>query len=341
MKKHRLKTSKHIIIIVVTGLIILSLILIIKNRLIEQNNLSKPVEFGVSYSPDYAAALGLDPQKTYLDILGQLNTKSVRLNAYWDQIEPQPNKFDFSDLDYYVQKAAENQVSVLLTVGYKLPRWPECRAPKWLDTEDKQLRKSKQLQMVQAVISHYENNPAISAFQLENEPLLEFGTCPPPDLGFLEKEVAFARTLTQKPIILTDSGELSSWIMPMRLSNYFGTTLYRIVYNEYVGFLPYPLQPWFYRTKGILVNKIFAPQNKGIMVIELQGEPWTPSFITEVPIEQQVKQFPVEQFKNNIDFARKVGFQTIYLWGVEWWYWMKTQNHPEYWNYIINIMAKP
>jgi len=34
-----------------------------------------------------------------------------------------------------------------------------------------------------------------------------------------------------------------------------------------------------------------------------------------------------------VEFAKKVGFPEIYLWGAEWWYWLKiTQNHPELWD---------
>ena len=41
----------------------------------------------------------------------------------------------------------------------------------------------------------------------------------------------------------------------------------------------------------------------------------------------------LEQFKKNIEFAKKTGLKEFYLWGAEWWYWMKEkQNKPEIWN---------
>ena len=32
-------------------------------------------------------------------------------------------------------------------------------------------------------------------------------------------------------------------------------------------------------------------------------------------------------FAENVAYAKKVGFQDNYLWGVEWWYWMAKKNN--------------
>ncbi|MBI2334948.1 beta-galactosidase [Candidatus Daviesbacteria bacterium] len=150
--------------------------------------LEKKVSLGVSFSPRYAQELGLDARATYQSILQELSTKSVRLSqsilqelstksvrlsAYWNEIEPEQDQFNFDELDWYVSEASKNQSRVLLAIGYKLPRWPECRAPEWFSRD-------RQLIMLEKVIEHYENNPAVFAWQLENEPLLPYGLCPPP-----------------------------------------------------------------------------------------------------------------------------------------------------------------
>ena len=31
----------------------------------------------------------------------------------------------------------------------------------------------------------------------------------------------------------------------------------------------------------------------------------------------------LSQFRKNIEFAEKTGFKRFYLWGSEWWYWLK------------------
>jgi hypothetical protein len=40
----------------------------------------------------------------------------------------------------------------------------------------------------------------------------------------------------------------------------------------------------------------------------------------------------LKQLKENIEFASRSGHREIYLWGVEWWYYLKEKNQPEFWN---------
>lgn len=332
MKLSHLKKihQEHIKIFILIGIIFLALIISLFNRFLDQIHLSQPTKMGISYSPDYAQALGLDPQETFQKILSEFRVKLVRLNADWDKIEPDPGKFEFQEVDYYIDQALKHNAQIILTIGYKLPRWPECRAPKWLDQENIKLRQERQFLMLERVIRQYEDNPAVIAWQVENEPLLPFGICPLPDAEFLEEEVIFVRSHTQKPIIITDSGELRDWIIPMRLSDYFGTTLYRTVGTPLLGSVSYPLKPWFYRLKSGLIRALFAPQNQKTIITELQAEPWLDKFITQTPLEEQIKIFPKEQLGKNIKFAQKVGFEEVYIWGVEWWYYMSSQGYPEY-----------
>lgn len=346
MKKHHkiyhvLKRAnlhkEHIKIYVLLGLIVLAIILIKSNQLIDLIHSTEPTNMGISYSPTYAKALGLNPKQTYTEILEDLQVKKVRLNAYWDEIELKPGKFNFTELDYYIDQATTHNASVMLAVGFKLPRWPECRAPKWLDVQNKQLRQERQAFMLEEVIKRYEQNPTIFAFQIENEPLFSYGICPTIDGNFLEKEVELARKLTRKPIILTDSGEMGLWIRPMQLSDYFGTTLYRTVESSYLGILPYPQRPWFYRVKSNIARSIFAPNNKGTWIVELQAEPWSPVFIADLPLNDQLSRFPLKQFKDNVSYAKKVGAQEVFLWGAEWWYYIKEQEHPEHWDYAKTL----
>lgn len=324
---------QHIKIYLLTGLILLTLILIKISGVYDNIYLNQPVGMGISFSPSYAQALGLDSETTYQAVLEDLQVKLIRLNVYWNEIEPRQDQFDFSGVDYYVAEAAKHQARVVLAIGYKLPRWPECRLPGWVNLDDSSFRQKRQLRMIAEVIAHFEQNEAISAWQVENEPLLDFGVCPPVDEKFLLQEIGLVRRSSKKPIILTDSGELRDWIIPMKLSDYFGTTLYRAVYNDFLGRFDYPFKPWFYRVKAWVVKKVFALQHKKVFITELQAEPWTNQFIANVPVEKQIQDFPVEALQKNTEFAKKVGFEEIYFWGVEWWYWMKTQGHPQYWEY--------
>lgn len=323
------------------GLIILVFIFYFAAKSNDQSNQTNPITYGVTYSPGYVKALGLDPKKTYQKMFKDLKINKIRLPAYWDEIEPNPEEFDFADLDFYIDEAKRNNTDVLLAIGYKLPRWPECRVPDWLKNASIEKRQAEQIKMIGMVIDYYTKiNPKlnIKAFQIENEPLLNFGTCDPVNEKFFKEEVAFVRSKTNMPIVITDSGELSSWIVPMQLSDYFGTTMYRVVTNPIIGAMPYPIQPWYYRVKSNLIRKFLAPSNKGTINVELQTEPWAEIFIADIPINKQLENFSIKDFKNNINFARKTGFSEIYLWGVEWWYWVADHGHPEYLQYAKNLL---
>lgn len=322
----------HIWLIIITGVILLVVIILATNQALEQISLKSPVFWGVTFTPHYAQALGLDPQKTYSFLLQDLGVKRVRLSAYWNEIEREKDQFDFTSLNYYVKGAAQHQAQVVLAIGLKLPRWPECRVPQWLDTKNTQLLQERQLIMLKKVVGNFEKDPTIQVWQIENEPLLSsFGICPKVSREFLKKEVELVKSLTKKPVILTDSGELGWWITPMRLSNIFGTTLYRRVLDQWIGYLDYPLPPSFYRIKSDLVRRLFAPHNQKTILTELQAEPWSKDFIKDTPLKEQVKNFSVENLTKNVEYAQKTGFDEIYLWGVEWWYFMKEEGYPEYW----------
>lgn len=322
------------------GLICTLFILIILGFIFEQINLRKPVKLGLTYSPRYAQTLGLDPKLTFEKIIDDLNPEVVRLIAYWDEIEPIEDEFNFSELNWYINNASQSNIPVVLAVGYKVPRWPECFAPSWLDVKDTSLRQEKQLKMVEKVISEYNNNPNIKAFQIENEPLLNFGICPPPDRNFLIKEVELVRSKTNKPIVITDSGELRPWKTPMQLSDIFGTTIYRTVSNPILGDTKYPLQPSLYYIKYILVKTIFASNNQSPVIAELQAESWFDRSLLLTPIEKQTQQYSAKNIKDNVEYAKKTGFSEIWLWGVEWWYYMEENNHPEYVNMAKEIFKR-
>lgn len=327
--------SKHIYILL--GLILLALVFLFLNYQADKTASNKAVAFGVSYSPRYAKDLGLDPKQTYSSILDDLNVKYIRLSAYWDEIEPKENQFEFSDLDWYVSEANKRQAQVILAIGYKLPRWPECRAPRWLDQRNLSWLRERQLLLIDQIITHFNQSPNISAWQLENEPFFNFGVCPPVDSHFFQDEVKFVKAKTQKPIIVTDTGELSFWIEAMQRGDIFGTTLYRVVEAPIIGEFHYPVRPYLYRIRSDLSRSIFARNNQGTIISELQAEGWAAKPLKTIDVETQIKTFSLSQFMENVGFARKTGFSEAYLWGVEWWYYLNTLGHPEYLKYAKTL----
>jgi len=36
----------------------------------------------------------------------------------------------------------------------------------------------------------------------------------------------------------------------------------------------------------------------------------------------------------NLEAVKKAGFTIVFIWGVEWIFWMKEQGHPEMWEMV-------
>lgn len=299
-------------------------------------NFSRPMNFGVTFSAVYAQnELGLDWRETYTAILDDLKADRLRLSAYWNQVEKVDGTYDWSDLDWQIAEAGKRKAKIILAVGRRLPRWPECHDPSWLKGMNSIEAEQKQMRFVEATAKRYAANSSIIYWQVENEPFLgTFGVCPPANAELLREEIALVKKITKKPILVTDSGELSTW-WPISQSggDILGTTLYRVVYNDTIGYFHWFTPPFFYWSR-IQLLKQFTPIKRAI-VAELQAESWHKagqnlSIMTQADHNQSMG---LSQFKDNISFTRRAGFDEAYLWGVEWWYLMKQQkNNPAYWN---------
>ena len=295
----------------------------------------KPL-WGATFSQLYAQYLGLNWQEAYLAILDDLNPQAVRLIAYWSVTEATDDNFNFSDLDWQVEQASQRDKKIILAVGQKAPRWPECHQPNWINSLDKEKQQEQILQFIAQTINRYKNNKNITYWQVENEPLIDFfGKCPAPNKKFLEKEIALVKSLdARRPIMITDSGELSLWTQSAGLSEILGATLYRTVWHKWLGIVKhYQYNPLFYRLRAELAKRIKG--NQKVIIAELQAEPWGSKnrSLTEMPAGEQLKDFSLNDLKGNLEFARKTGLPEIYLWGCEWTWWLKAkQNNSSYWN---------
>lgn len=289
------------------------------------------VSLGMTFSSRYAEGLGLNARETYLALLDEVGVKKMRLPVYWDLVESQKGTYDFSEVDWQLTEAKKRDVDVILTVGLKVPRWPECHIPEWAKESDV-VRKEGILHFIETTIGRYKDNKTIVKWQVENEPFLSFGICPPFEVAFLEQEIALVKSLdSTRPILLTDSGELSLWVHAAARGDEFGTTLYRDIYSPKAGgYFEYPIGPNFFRFKEKMV-RLFT-QQEHFSVIELQAEPWASGWIANIALEEQFRTMNEVRLRDNVDYARQVGFRDIYLWGGEWWYWMKvTKKYPAVW----------
>lgn len=299
------------------------------------------IKYGVHFSPNFAKYLGLDWKKTYISILDDLKVRNLRLPTFWKVIENNEGVYDFSEPDFLISEASKREgTRVLLVVGVRQPRWPECHAPKWVLERSVKERQDKALEFIKRTVNRYKDNDVIWAWQVENEPLLgTFGdSCDKVDLEFLKKEVELVKKLDPKrPIVLTDSGELRLGIEAAQLADVAGTTIYRKVHDNRFGPLVYPYSPYLYSLKSKIIKNLYKTKAQKTIVTELQTEPWVPKGMIETPIDLQTDSFSEQDFKNNVEFASKTGFDEIYLWGVEWWYFAKQKGYPEYLNYAKNL----
>jgi hypothetical protein len=285
--------------------------------------------FGVTFSKKYAHELGLDWRQVYLAILDDLKVKQIRVPIYWDDIEKEKDVFTYQDYDFIISEGSKRNVRFIISVGWRLPRWPECHAPGWTNAQSIGETQERVLVMIEQTVNRYKDNSAIVYWQLENEPFLNFfGICPPSDEEFFKRELALLKSLDKRPIIVSGPGELNMWRKEAKYGDWFGTTVYRVVWNRWLGYIRYPIPPWFYRFKAWLVD---IPEDKRI-IAELQAEPWVPQGkIIHLSSQEADYSFSIDQFKDNLQYALNTKFKKAYLWGAEWWYWQYEHGDKRFW----------
>jgi Cellulase (glycosyl hydrolase family 5) len=301
--------------------------------LLVQKPVPESITYGMSFNTMYARELGLDWQETYDAILDELQVRELRLAAHWPMIEPVPNVYNFSEIDYQIKRAEEVGAKVILGVGRRLPRWPECHIPDWAKNLTVAEQQSAQINYMTQVINRYKNSPAVVMWQIENEPFLKvfaFEHCGDLDTNFLEREIALAKELDpNRQVLVTDSGNLGLWSGAYSRGDAFGTSVYVHFWNPELGQFRTVLPPLAYVVKDNLMAAVYG--EKPTMLIELSAEPWLIEPISEVPLEIQFTRMNLEKFEDILAYAEGTRFEKQYLWGAEWWYWLKLKGYPEMW----------
>ncbi len=326
MKKiSRIQKAGAIIITILFILVFIYLVLAFKSH-----NPDSETSFGVTFSKKFANQMQLDWQETYLAILDDLNVKQVRIPTYWEDIEPAMDVYNFEDIDWQLNEAQKRDVKVILVVGRRQPRWPECHEPEWVNKLTYADSRARARKNIRVVVERYKDHSAIEMWQVENEPFLDFfGECPKMNKKELQEEIDIVRTIDDRPILITDSGELSTWYPAIKMGDYFGHTLYRVTWNKHIGYWKYFfLPPSFYRIKAYIWNE---PQ-ENVFVAELQAEPWFPGDPLKTPLKDHYKTMNVTELRENVEYVKKIGVSRAYLWGAEWWYWLKVaKEDPTMW----------
>ena len=295
-----------------------------------------PIDYGISFNQNHATSLGLDWKEVYRSMLEDIKPKYIRIAAMWSEVEREKNTFDFADVDWMMNLAEENNAKVVLVVGQKAPRWPECHVPEWIGDYESKSAEDHLFRYITATVEKYKDHKTLEIWQVENEAFIKFkfGECEDYRSDLVEKEIKLVKSLdSEHKIMLTDSGELGTWKKPMELGDYFGTTLYRIVRTPGNRIFHYDWLPAaFYRWKA----QVLGQDLNTFFVAELQAEPWfTDAGAENTSVEEQEETMNIRRLREHLDYASRIGTPRAYLWGVEWWYFMKEVNNDNrYWELI-------
>jgi len=296
---------------------------------------SKPLQLGVSFIPDYASSLGLDPQET-MDALTGIGVKQFRLVSYWSDAEQTKGSYDFSQLDWQFKKAEKAHAKITLTLGLRQPRWPECHQPDWVAGEPQAVWQPQLENYIRAVINRYKASPSLENYQLENEYFLKgFGICTNFDRNRLISEYNLVKKADPKhPVIVGRSNNALGIPVGQPQPDLFSISVYKRVWDAGVThrYLEYPYPAWFY---AFLAGTQKIVNHRDMVLGELQAEAWPPNGgnILETSLPEQNKSFNAKRFADRIQYGKATGMRQIDLWGAEYWYYrLKVLHDPSLWN---------
>jgi len=299
----------------------------------------EPLILGTTFISDYAKSFGLSPEQTLEAIFEDLGIKQIRLVSYWKEIEAEPGQYDFSNLDWQFAMASKYNAKVSLAIGMRQPRWPECHEPRWADISAPDSQWKPQLyDYMTAVVNRYKDNGALESYQLENEFFMTvFGECKNFDRQRLVEEFELVKKLDpDHPVIISRSNNWVGIPVGQPTPDRFGISVYKRVWDATVTkrYFEYPLPAWFY---SALAGWGEIVMGRDMIIHELQAEAWAPNGMTlqEISVNEAYKSLNAKRMKDRISYGISTGMREIDLWGVEWWYYLKTEKQdPSIWNVV-------
>jgi hypothetical protein len=263
---------------------------------------------GISFRPRQAESFGLEPSAALQTLLAY-PFEMVRLGAYWNRMEPEPDRFDPSDLDWQVDAAEAAGKRIIICVGpVKCFGYPEYFVPDHvLDgplpegslvsgrTHPSLLAASTTF--IRHVVERYRHREAVEAWQVEHEAVDPLGMEHSWRLSvsFLRAEIDAVRlTDPSRPILLNGFLPTST---PVRLTQWWRTryqgdslTIARSL-ADMIGVDFYPRhalssigrwstyldgagKPWQHRRWRQLAEWRSGGPDRQVMIAEGQAEPW-------------------------------------------------------------------
>lgn len=286
-------------------------------------------ELGVTFSSKHAWELGLDTRETYTALLDDVGVRRFRIPVYWSDVEPKEGEFRWDEVDWMMGEAEKRGAMVTLAIGMKVPRWPECFVPDWAEGGETPARDAALESFLRVVVERYRDSAALVRWQVENEPLFDFGVCPKPDASEWRREVELVRQADgSHPIVSTVSGELEAWLPVAGPVDDLGISLYRTTWSPVFGYFHYPIPAWVYRVRALAIR----PFVDSVQISELQAEPWFGEPIANNTPAEWATYFTPRDLADNVAFAARTGISETNLWGAEWWFWLKKHGDSGLWD---------
>ncbi len=311
----------------------------------------RPPNLGTTFSPLQCYYLNLDFRETF-DQICQLGLNRIRLGAYWNVIQKSPTEYDFSELDWLLDRCDRHNITVALAVGMKVPRWPEFHFPQWvsdrantgagtapLDQRSPAVA-ALTLQFVDRVVNHCRMAPAVKYWQVENEPFTRLeitgGRFLSPD--FIKQEVDLVRSLCtpNQKILITNAIHLPTPNLAedqpafedsLRIGDAVGINVYTKVPAGPTGYLE--PQPAFWQQLQTWQDSL-QRFDREAWIAEAQAEPWEAGKL----VVNDRKNYPsASSYRTRALVARlhQIGYSTVLLWGCEYWYSQKKQGNNLWW----------
>lgn len=331
------KWGRRIAAIFYGGFIGILLIMFAISQWYISSHRSQPLEIGATFIPNYARYFDLDPKETMQAMIDDLGIRRFRLVTYWNNHEKEPGEYDFSELDWQFDKVEAAGGTVSLALGLRQPRWPECHGPEWAMAKPIEQWREDLKDYMGVIIDRYKDRDVLTEYQLENEYFLSvFGDCPDHSRERLVDEYNYVKEKdSSRPLIVSRSNNATpSWPIGEPRADKVAASIYKRVYDNTITkrYYEYPYPAWFY---GFLAGATQLTTDRDTIIHELQTEAWLPEEyqMPDAPIEELYKTFSPETLKDRLRYGVDTGIRTIDVWGVEWWYQMKTQrNAPELWD---------
>jgi hypothetical protein len=325
-----------------------------------------PVQVGTSFSPRHATYLGLDWKESYRR-LEAMHFKVIRLSAYWDQIDSD----GYAELDWLLNESQASGQPVALSVGMKGLGWPEFYIPRRLqprtddggDVSQDTILRAAVLDFVQEAVYRYRDNPALVAWQVENEPFNPAG----PHRWYIGRdllgmEVAALKAIDSRPVIVnafghfnmlfdhtsnrsgfdlkallgfdSDTAEAQS-LGVLGRGDILGLDVYTEIGYRFLGQdgVSHAGSDW--AAKAGHWRGVALKQNKQAWVTEAQAEPWEASIVSYGDPKSTV----AKDIQTRFESIQARGFGTILLWGSEYWLWRAANGDSSWLDSVTGILS--